>query len=87
MKRRCFTVLLTTTALVLAWLTMTVFVTAPTAWAGQVRLGQLPLQIYPSVIEIASIQRINGQTPSPSPIRSTTSSWASSAWEIRHQPI
>ena len=36
MKRRCFPVLLITTALVLAWLTTTAFVTAPTAWAGQV---------------------------------------------------
>ncbi len=39
MKRRCFTVLLTTTALVLVWLTTTAFVTAPTAWAGQVPFG------------------------------------------------
>jgi len=39
MKRRCFTVLLATTALVLAWLTTTAFVTAPTAWAGQVPFG------------------------------------------------
>jgi YVTN family beta-propeller protein len=39
MKRRCFTVLLTTTVLVLAWLTTTAFVTAPTAWAGQVPFG------------------------------------------------
>ena len=38
MKRRCFTVLLTTTVLVLAWLTTT-FVTTPTAWAGQVPFG------------------------------------------------
>jgi YVTN family beta-propeller protein len=36
MKRRCFPVLLTATALVLAWLTTTAIVTAPTAWAGQV---------------------------------------------------
>ena len=36
MKRRCFPVLLTTTALVLAWLTTTAFVAAPSAWAGQV---------------------------------------------------
>src|SRR5260370_9009578 len=36
MKRRCFPVLLITTALVLAWLTTTAFVTAPTAWAGQI---------------------------------------------------
>ena len=36
MKRRFFTVLLATTALVLAWLTTTAFVTAPTAWAGQI---------------------------------------------------
>ena len=39
MKRRFFTVLLATTALVLAWLTTTAFVTAPTAWAGQVPFG------------------------------------------------
>src|SRR5260370_12606385 len=39
MKRRCFTVLLTTTALILAWLTTTAFVTAPIAWAGQVPFG------------------------------------------------
>jgi len=39
MKRRCFTVLLTTTVLVLAWLTTTAIVTAPTAWAGQVPFG------------------------------------------------
>jgi YVTN family beta-propeller protein len=39
MKRRFFTVLLTTTVLVLAWLTTTAFVTAPTAWAGQVPFG------------------------------------------------
>src|SRR5260221_11149850 len=39
MKRRCFPVLLTTTVLVLAWLTTTAFVTAPTAWAGQVPFG------------------------------------------------
>src|SRR5260370_9367444 len=36
MKRRCFTVLLATTALVMAWLTTTAFVAAPSAWAGQV---------------------------------------------------
>ena len=36
MKRRFFTVLLATTALVMAWLTTTTFVTAPSAWAGQV---------------------------------------------------
>ncbi|HEX9412311.1 MAG TPA: hypothetical protein VF916_02310, partial [Ktedonobacterales bacterium] len=36
MIRRCFPVLLATTALVLAWLTTTAIVTAPTAWAGQV---------------------------------------------------
>jgi len=39
MKRRFFTVLLATTALVLAWLTTMAFVTAPTAWAGQVPFG------------------------------------------------
>ena len=39
MKRRFFTVLLATTALVLAWLTTTAFVTAPTAWAGQIPFG------------------------------------------------
>src|SRR5438128_1923717 len=49
--------------------------------------GQLPLRISLSAIETASIQPINGQTPSPSPIRSATRSWASSASEIRHQPI
>jgi YVTN family beta-propeller protein len=38
MKRRCFPVLLTTTALVLALFTTT-FVTAPSAWAGQVPFG------------------------------------------------
>ena len=38
MKRSCFPVLLTTTILVLAWLTTT-FVTSPTAWAGQVPFG------------------------------------------------
>ena len=39
MKRRCFTVLLATAVLVMAWLTTTAFVTAPTAWAGQVPFG------------------------------------------------
>jgi hypothetical protein len=39
MKRRCFTVLLATMVLVLAWLTTTAFVTAPTARAGQVPFG------------------------------------------------
>jgi YVTN family beta-propeller protein len=38
MKRRCFPVLLVTTALVLALFTTT-FVTTPTAWAGQVPFG------------------------------------------------
>ncbi len=39
MKRHFFTVLLATTALVMAWLTTTAFVTAPSAWAGQVPFG------------------------------------------------
>jgi YVTN family beta-propeller protein len=39
MKRRCFIVLLTTTVLVLAWLTTTACVTAPSARAGQVPFG------------------------------------------------
>ncbi len=39
MKRRCFTVLLATAVLVMAWLTTTAFVTVPSAWAGQVPFG------------------------------------------------
>jgi YVTN family beta-propeller protein len=39
MKRRCFIVLLTTTVLVLAWLTTTACATTPSALAGQVPFG------------------------------------------------
>jgi hypothetical protein len=91
MRRKFFAFMLAITTLVMALLSLLRPVAPPHPGRGRLRLGRgrFPLgqQISPSAIVTASIQRINGQISSPSPTRSTTSSWVLSAWESRHQPI
>jgi hypothetical protein len=71
---------LTTAVLPISLFTISTFVTVPSA-----RAGQAPYSSASPAITTASIQRINSRTPSPSPIRSTTSSSASYASENRYQ--